>query len=131
MTRAINLNELHAALIQMGSIRAAAEHLGMSDRTITRRRQSDPAVAAVVTAALARRSELTYPHGSDSGYSRGCRCDACRAAHATACRLRRAEKSTRLQDAPHGEPSTYSNWACRCAPCVAAHSAALTRRRSR
>lgn len=130
MTRAINVNELHAALLELGSIKAVAERLGVSDRTITRRRQSDPAVEAVVSAGLAKRRELTYPHGSDSGYGQGCRCDACRSAHAAATRLRRAEKATRLDEAPHGTANTYTNWGCRCAPCTAAHSAALKRRRS-
>lgn len=130
MTRAINVPELYAALITMGSIKAAAEHLGMSDRTITRRRHSDPEIGAAVDRALARRRELTFPHGSDSGYTQRCRCDACRAAHAAVTVLRRAEKATRLDEAPHGTANTYTNWGCRCAPCTAAHSAAQKARRS-
>lgn len=130
MTRAINVDELRAALIELGSIKAAAERLGVSDRTITRRRQSDPEVGAAVDRALARRRELTFPHGTESGYGQRCRCDACRSAHAAATRRRRAAKATRLDEAPHGSASTYTNWSCRCAPCTAAHSAVLKARRA-
>lgn len=130
MTRPLNAGDLYDALVDLGSIKAAAARLGMSDRTITRRHKADPSIHDAVTRGLAKHRELTYPHGKDGGYTQGCRCAACRAAHATATRARRAERSTHLKDVEHGRDNTYKNWGCRCDRCTAAHSAALKQRRT-
>lgn len=41
----------------------------------------------------ARPPRATWRHGTRHGYMRGCRCDACRAAHATHHRRRRAARA--------------------------------------
>lgn len=55
-------------------------------------------------------------HGTEGGYKRGCRCDACREATNAARRRRRRHPNV----AVHGKPSGYSN-GCRCEECTTAH----------
>lgn len=70
-------------------------------------------------------------HGEPArSYSRGCRCEVCRAKHAARLRgqrdTRKAERvlvDGRLVavHAPrHGLPDTYNNWFCRCEECTKA-----------
>lgn len=62
-------------------------------------------------------------HGTNSGYSgHGCRCDPCKAAHASAIAEQRRARSQRLDEATHGLLSTYINWRCRCKLCRAANA---------
>ncbi|MFD6218642.1 hypothetical protein [Nocardia salmonicida] len=77
-------------------------------------------------------------HGTVYGYTRkGCRRDDCTAAATSAAkdvRKRRlamrivrdgrpyAERDSRGHLLPHGDASTYQNWACRCLPCTAANT---------
>lgn len=60
-------------------------------------------------------------HGTQAGYSRGCRCDGCRTAWRERMRKLRADLPSRGQPV-HGLASTYGNYGCRCAPCTAANS---------
>lgn len=78
--------------------------------------------------------------GSD--YSRGCRCDVCRAINtARAAKLRQHYRDQRVLvdgrwTAPvpaelHGRWSTYSNRGCRCEPCSTTHTIFGNRSRER
>jgi hypothetical protein len=74
-------------------------------------------------------------HGIASTYrSRpyNCRCDLCRAAHATLQRELNRRRAQRLADedaaVAHGTYSTYTNWGCRCTECTAANAAACKAR---
>lgn len=69
-------------------------------------------------------------HGKASTY-RGqqykCRCTPCTEAHTTKHYEEHERRRLRLIEdptlAPHGNPSTYTNWGCRCDPCTEANSA--------
>jgi hypothetical protein len=65
--------------------------------------------------------------GSPSGYKRGCRCGACRKAHAEATAAQKRERVTRAAAdpslIPHGTQSGYINWLCRCPACKDANRA--------
>lgn len=65
---------------------------------------------------------MPFPHGEQRGYSRGCRCDSCRTAHAAYVRQRR-EVARFLPDKqiPHGSTNGYVNYRCHCTPCTEAH----------
>lgn len=61
-------------------------------------------------------------HGTDSLYQQGCRCDACRGAHAADSRARRQRFRQRVAEGdlsrvPHGTHAGYANHGCRCADC--------------
>lgn len=81
--------------------------------------------------ALTTRRELPREesrHGTQRTYTKGCRCDDCRAANSERCRTRRYRSKndpTRADRAGHGKQNTYKNHACRCQACCAAHSAAM------
>lgn len=130
MTHTIDTVRLTELLTKLGSIAAAARELGISDRTITRHSQRNPALKAAIDAALRQHRQDTYPHGRNSGYGQGCRCEACSAVHARYHAARRADRAKHLSDATHGLASTYTNWGCRCEPCRAAHSRRLKLQRS-
>ena len=67
-------------------------------------------------------------HGTDSRYTKGCRCDECRSAHAEARRNLRARY--RVEGFPsHGTYGSYSN-GCHCAECTAAFRKYAAARRS-
>lgn len=72
-------------------------------------------------------------HGTENGYSnRGCRCEACVAAHAVYCRERELGRSLDGPDDPrHGTENGYGNFNCRCRDCTTAWSAATYARRLR
>ena len=59
-------------------------------------------------------------HGTNSGYSKGCRCDDCKSANKA---YRKAWAERRRASIPHGTTNGYANYGCRCDPCKAAHSA--------
>lgn len=64
------------------------------------------------------------PHGTDSKYRGGCRCENCRAAHTEALRKRRERKQAwpvLIPDRAHGTEGGYSNHGCRCDLCKDAH----------
>lgn len=91
--------------------------------------------------------------GSGAGYSRGCRCDDCKAAHAARMRAYYARnprvrtdaektdlaerRKTRLNrglpnpdDSRHGTATGYRDYGCRCDRCKAAERAYRTERKS-
>lgn len=73
------------------------------------------------------RERAYHDHGNYRRYWQGCRCDACRAAHAEQTRTRRWELAQHnvggvAAGIKHGA-STYVNHGCRCDDCTGAHSA--------
>ena len=58
-------------------------------------------------------------HNTQSGYSGGCRCSQCRAAHAAYERMIRRRRSVVPdKQIPHGTRNGYLNYLCRCAACT-------------
>lgn len=104
---------------------ALAEEFGVSSDRIARKR---------VELGIARHA-VPITHGKRSGYSRDCRCFACRRANAKGMsdwmaknpkafkKIRRRRRSKVLASAPHsiGKAAWY-NLGCRCAGCVKAKS---------
>lgn len=67
------------------------------------------------------------PHGTETKYRRGCRCDECRAGNAVRRRKeaeRRASWSIAIPSHVHGTTNGYSNYDCRCDQCRAASTEA-------
>ena len=68
------------------------------------------------------------PHGTDSHYGSGCRCDECREAHRVAAKARRdvraADTRSGWLPVPHGTTNAYANYGCRCTACRDANRAA-------
>ena len=63
-------------------------------------------------------------HGTASTYRSvfyRCRCKACTKANRDRHRQETAELHGRVEDAPHGTSTAYSNWGCRCDACKAAY----------
>jgi hypothetical protein len=54
-------------------------------------------------------------HGTRSAYTRGCRCDDCKAAQTVYRKASRARGP--LKDTVHGKVHTYVNLGCRCDEC--------------
>lgn len=69
-----------------------------------------------------------FPHGEQRGYSRGCHCDDCKAAHAAYTRRHRG-RDLPAKQIPHGTANGYVNYRCRCTPCSEAARLAQWRRR--
>lgn len=65
-------------------------------------------------------------HGTRLKYSKGCRCDVCRAGNVAYVRRSIGRRQARLVAnptlAPHGRYTTYNNWGCRCDECRGAHA---------
>lgn len=59
--------------------------------------------------------------GTVASYTRGCRCDECRAANYKRAKAYRSQPMP--ESVQHGTPSAYGNWKCRCDACKAAGSA--------
>lgn len=84
--------------------------------------------------SMDRFGTVVHTHGY-GGYTRGCRCDVCRAAKAEYVRDRRRrarQMAARFTDTSgrhlargitHGTVSGYDENACRCQPCTSAMSA--------
>ena len=76
-------------------------------------------------------------HGTPSTYkNHGCRCGACRRAHADhQWNLRRTHLAAlaagRAPGLRHGSPNTYTNHGCRCAACTQANTEYMRRYRQR
>lgn len=78
--------------------------------------------------------KMRYEHGRSVTYTKGCRCDLCRAAavekRAVLRKARYAERimvdgrwfAPRVAANAHGTLATYGNWGCRCEPCTKAAS---------
>ena len=61
-------------------------------------------------------------HGTNSMYSSGCRCMACKDAHNQVAQTNRYKRYARkVPPGLHGKRSTYCNWGCRCEACTNAH----------
>lgn len=75
---------------------------------------------------------FSNPHGTDSRYSRGCRCDSCRHAHTQYAASRRNATAGMLPagDPRHGKVAGY-NAGCRCDSCRRAASEYSRRLRQR
>lgn len=72
------------------------------------------------------------PHGSESRYSRGCRCGECTTAASKSVLTRRQKRARERQfidgrmvhpAATHGTLSGYRHYSCRCTECTAAQAA--------
>jgi hypothetical protein len=65
-----------------------------------------------------------YPHGTNAGYGRGCRCDPCheaRYAYWIAWQARKkADLSPTAPTQRHGTYNRYRTYGCRCGACRAA-----------
>jgi hypothetical protein len=61
-------------------------------------------------------------HGRARYQRYGCRCEVCVAAYRSDIARLRADRQTRLDEAPHGTSTAYVNWGCRCEPCKDAGS---------
>jgi hypothetical protein len=71
-------------------------------------------------------------HGTNSGYTHGCRCINCRKAATDYQRQRVAQRKAGNEEPPeHGKPSSYTNWGCRCDNCRAAWRDAVAARRAK
>lgn len=71
--------------------------------------------------SLIQSGEKNIPHGVITGYSRGCRCDACKVANAEYQRAYRKRRRQQVQDGvemEHGTTVGYG-FGCRCLPCRA------------
>lgn len=73
--------------------------------------------------------------GTNNAYVSGCRCECCRAAHASYARQRQARLRSvggnlAAGDTRHGTVNGYSNHACRCEPCKTAWAAYCRNRRA-
>lgn len=72
-------------------------------------------------------------HGTQYGYSKGCRCGACKAANVAPRKARFAQRYLFHPEAPHGTTNGFSNYGCRCPACrkaMADYDLALKKRRS-
>ena len=69
---------------QTGSLNKAAEILGVSDRTLNRRKAADPVLARRLDEAKAAWLDARPPGATR--YDRGCRCTVCRAGNAAVAR---------------------------------------------
>lgn len=105
---------------------AAAELAGVSKRTVQRWAGTEGILSGY-------EPEITRPCPSAAAYTRGCRCDGCKAANREVqrqikdrrvARFRKGEREPRR----HGV-SGYSNWDCRCEECRTAWSEYLRERR--
>lgn len=78
-----------------------------------------------MTSASLRTSAQPVIYSHDlSGYRRGCRCDACRAANtARAVRAKAARVARQIPDDVEHGAACYSGWGCRCDVCRAANAA--------
>jgi hypothetical protein len=57
-------------------------------------------------------------HGSENGYSAGCRQFCCRLAHTQYnAERKRIRKANGIPEHVHGTPNGYVNFDCRCGPC--------------
>lgn len=123
MTKHIDETAWAAAIRHGQTNKQIAAALGVTERTLTRRRVANRQLAARLDSARAEwiaRQE----HGTPRTYKRGCRCDLCRAANKQRVLAWRAESYAKaIPPNAHGRASTYSNWGCRCAECTRAHSA--------
>lgn len=73
-----------------------------------------------------------FPHGEQRGYSRGCHCGSCRAAHnETQKRGTRARATRPAKQIPHGTQNGYCNYSCRCPACTEANAARSRQYRQR
>ncbi len=75
--------------------------------------------------ALARGVECYQPpavHGRGRYQRYGCRCEVCVSAYRSDIRRSKADRRSRLDEAPHGTETGYLNWGCRCDPCKDAGS---------
>jgi hypothetical protein len=116
------LEAITATVRSGATVGDAAREQGLTGETVGRWAKRDPAIAAALRQAYADRAEAQRrPHGSQARYDAGCRCQACRAAHARVHRELRRDRKARRDSAQfrHGA-SAYSNWGCRCETCTTA-----------
>jgi len=56
-------------------------------------------------------------HGIRATYTRGCRCDECRAANTKRCAVMREKRLAKIGNDAHGTKGAYVNAGCRCDLC--------------
>ena len=132
----IDLDRLREAYLATGSQAKAAAVLGISDRTLNRRRKDDPALAAVLdeTHAEVQARRPRPAHGTRSRYAtctdgeNGGRCEDCKRANRDAAAAGRLARRNRRKypkaKIPHGLGG-YRNYGCRCDICSEAASKAM------
>lgn len=124
----IDLDLLARTYIETGRITSAAAAVGVSPRTLERRRKVEPDLDRTLTEARAaarekRRQRL--PHGR-TRYNYGCRCEVCTTANREA---QRRQKKARLERSPEEIPhglNGYRNYGCKCETCSTAAREAMT-----
>lgn len=136
----IDHEALRAAYLEHGSQARAARALGITERTLNRRRKTDAGLDRVLAAAreefLARR-RASKPHGTRARYVNctsgpdGGKCEDCKRANTEAARRNReARLETPFHLIPHGVHG-YANYGCRCPMCCFEHSEAMAAYRAR
>lgn len=119
----IDHEALREAYLRTGSQREAAAALGVTERTLNRRRKTEPDLARVLDEArqeILRLRRENRPHGR-TRYNEGCRCEECKRANRESHRQAQVLRLERpFKEVPHGI-NGYRNYGCRCPVCTEAN----------
>lgn len=123
----IDLDLLARTYRETGRLASAADAVGVSTRTLGRRRKVEPDLDRTLTEARQQareRRRKAIPHGR-TRYNYGCRCAVCTKANRLA---QRRQKQIRLatppEKIPHGV-NGYRNYGCKCDTCSTAAREAM------